>query len=115
VKYMLMFVATAEDQEGYLTMSDADRNALYGKAGAWAQKYASKTVGGEQLNGPATAKTVRFKRGEQPTVTDGPFIEGKEIIGRFTIIDVQDLDEALAMAKEWPASSVIEVRPIMEM
>ena len=38
----------------------------------------------------------------------------KEIIGRFWIIDVQDLDEALTMAKEWPASSIVEVRPVME-
>jgi hypothetical protein len=115
VKYMLMFCANAEDQQGYMKLSDEERNALYGRVGTWYQKHASKIKGGEQLSGPETAKTVRFKRDQQPVVTDGPFIEGKEIFGRFNVIDVQDLDEALAIAKEWPASSLVEVRPIMEM
>jgi len=35
-------------------------------------------------------------------VTDGPFIEAKEIIGGFAIVEGKDLDEALAMAKTWP-------------
>jgi hypothetical protein len=115
MKYMLMFCANADDMDGYLKMSDDDRNALYGRVGAWNGKYASKIKASEQLQAPSTAKTVKFKRDQQPVVTDGPFIEGKEIFGRFSIIDVQDLDEALAMAKEWPASSLVEVRPIQEM
>jgi len=47
-------------------------------------------------------------------VTDGPFIEGKEIIGGFWVVNVDNLDEALKMAKEWPASTMVEVRPIAE-
>jgi hypothetical protein len=46
-------------------------------------------------------------------VTDGPFIESKEIIGGFAIVNVNDLDEALEMAKSWPAGPV-EVWPAVE-
>jgi hypothetical protein len=46
-------------------------------------------------------------------VTDGPFIEAKEVIGGFAVVDVADLDEALEMAKAWPGGDV-EVRPVVE-
>ena len=53
-----------------------------------------------------------------PLFTDGPFIESKEVVGGFTIIDVPDLDAALAMAKSWPALKFpgvsVEVRPIVD-
>ena len=53
----------------------------------WFEEYsrAGKIVGGEQLKGPQTATTVRFKNGKA-IVTDGPFIESKEIIGGFAIV-----------------------------
>jgi hypothetical protein len=46
-------------------------------------------------------------------VTDGPFIEAKEVIGGFAVVDVANLDEALELAKSWPGGDV-EVRPIVE-
>src|SRR5204863_224243 len=73
---------------------------------------AGKIVGGEQLKGPQTATTVRFQNGKA-IVTDGPFIESKEIIGGFAIVQVKDLDEALEMAKAWRAGPV-EVWPAVE-
>ena len=51
-------------------------------------------------------------------VVDGPFSEAKETIGGFTIIDVPDLDAAIAMVKEWPAiglpGGAVEIRPMVE-
>jgi hypothetical protein len=114
MKYMLMFCTTLDDPDRFENLNEEGRGALYGRIGEWSQKYGSKFVNGEQLQSPDTATTVRFKSGQKPVVTDGPFIEGKEIIGGFWVIDVQDLDEALTMAKEWPASSIVEVRPILE-
>jgi len=46
-------------------------------------------------------------------VTDGPFIESKETVGGFALIEVDDLDKAIAIAKSWPGGDV-EVRPIVE-
>ena len=45
-------------------------------------------------------------------VTDGPFIESKETVGGFALIEVEDLDRAIAIAKSWPGGDV-EVRPIV--
>ena len=47
------------------------------------------------------------------TVSDGPFIESKEHVGGWAMIEVPDLDAAIAIAKSWPSGDV-EVRPIVE-
>ena len=60
----------------------------------------------------STATTVRRVNG-QMKVSDGPFIESKEHVGGYALIEVPDLDAAIAVAKSWPGSDV-EVRPIVE-
>ncbi|GAA4203403.1 YciI family protein [Actinocatenispora rupis] len=64
------------------------------------------------LHQPDTATVVRFKEGEVFT-TDGPYAEGTEHIGGFTIVDVPDLDAALGWAKRISRITTlpIEVRP----
>ena len=61
---------------------------------------------------PDTATVVRAKDGEVG-MTDGPFVEGKEHLGGFTIVDVADLDEALAWGGRLSVATTlpIEVRP----
>ncbi|HSS59871.1 MAG TPA: YciI family protein [Candidatus Limnocylindrales bacterium] len=114
MKYVLLFVGTMEDQKRFESQSTEEMQAAMAGAMNWFETYsqAGKIVGGEQLKGPETATTVRFKDGK-PLVTDGPFIESKEIIGGFAVVDVKDLDEALDMAKSWPAGPV-EVWPAVE-
>jgi hypothetical protein len=51
----------------------------------------------------------------EPVVTDGPFIEAKEQIGGYASIEVEDLDEALRMAKSWPGRGSVEIRPVVVM
>ena len=50
-------------------------------------------------------------------MVDGPFSEAKEVIGGFSVIDVADLDAAIALARTWPALDVpgvsVEVRPMV--
>jgi len=77
----------------------------------------STTIGGEQLQPTATATTVRVDNGDVLT-TDGPFVETKEALGGFFLIDVPNLDDALAYAAKVPAArngGAVEVRPIVEM
>ena len=114
MKYVLLFVGTMEDQKQFESQSTEETQKAMGGAMNWFESYsrAGKIVGGEQLKGPDTVTTVRFKDGK-PMVTDGPFIESKEIIGGFAVVDVKDLDEALEMAKAWPAGPV-EVWPAVE-
>ena len=49
-------------------------------------------------------------RGKQRTVTDGPYVEAKEIIVSFTIIQADDYDAALAIARACPPGHTIEIR-----
>ena len=113
MKYVLLFVGTMEDAEAYEKMTPSAAAALEG-AKNWFEDYSrqGKIVGGEQLKGPQTVTTVRSENGKR-IVTDGPFIESKEVIGGFAVVEVNDLDEALEMAKRWPAGPV-EVWPAVE-
>jgi hypothetical protein len=115
MKYILMFAGTTEDQEKWESLPKAELAAQYARVGKWFEDNhkAGILVGGEELQGPSTATTVRFKNGKV-TVTDGPFIESKEVFGGFALVDVQDLDAALAVAKTWPGGSMVEVRPLVD-
>lgn len=67
----------------------------------------------EGLQPSRTATTVRV-RGDQVLLTDGPYIEAKDQIGGFAIVDVADLDEAIEIAAGHPACAVgqVEIRPL---
>ena len=69
---------------------------------------------GEALQGVETATTVRVRDGQR-IVTDGPFIESKEVVGGYYVLDVADLDAALGWAAKIPNIhfGTVEVRPIM--
>ncbi|HET6989499.1 MAG TPA: YciI family protein, partial [Kribbella sp.] len=77
----------------------------------WFDDHRDKIRGGSKLQGAASATTVRFDGGV-PMTTDGPFMEGKEVISGFSEIEVADLDEALRMVKTWPACPIVEIRPV---
>ena len=65
--------------------------------------------GGNALKSTATATSIRGD-----VVTDGPFVETKEALGGFYLIEAADLDQALAVAKLVPAAAGgVEVRPVM--
>jgi hypothetical protein len=69
---------------------------------------------GDALEPTETATTVRVRAGET-LLTDGPFAETKEILGGYYIVDVPDLDAALAWAAKMPNIEYgsVEVRPVM--
>lgn len=82
-----------------------------------AMKDSGALVAAEQLQETDTATTVRLRGGER-LLTDGPFVETKEALGGFFLIDVPNLDDALAYAAKVPAArngGAVEVRPIVEM
>jgi hypothetical protein len=111
MKYVLLFVGTMADQDRWDKQSKEEFEASMAAAGRWFDQYSreGKIVGGEQLQGPQTVTTVRSDNGQR-VVTDGPFIESKEVIGGFAIVEVKDLEEAHEMAKAWP-SGPVEVWP----
>ena len=75
-------------------------------------RQAGKIVAGAKLVGPFSATTVRFIGG-RAVVQDGPFTTESEAIGGFGIIDVANLDEALALVRSWPLGGYVEIRPLM--
>ena len=114
MKYLLLFVGTREDQDRWDQMSPDQIHAAMSGAETWFEKYTKggKITGGLQLQGYKGVTTVRDSNGKR-IVTDGPFIESKEVIGGFAIVDVKDLDEAQEIAKSWPGGPV-EVWPAVE-
>jgi hypothetical protein len=80
-----------------------------------AQKEQGKVLGFQQLQPPATARTVRSRQG-RTTVLDGPFAETKEMLAGFTLVEADSMEEAVRMAQElpWIKYGAVEVRPVSD-
>ena len=78
----------------------------------WEKETEGVRLLGRALDLPHTASTVRV-RDSQPLVTDGPFVEAKEFIAGFDLLECADLDECLAVAATAPVAPfmTIEIRP----
>lgn len=114
MKYMLLI---CEDPAARPTDA-GEAEAMTKEYGVFTENIAAsgELVAGERLAGVDTATSVRLRDGKR-TLTDGPFAETAEQLGGFYIVDVPNLDRALELAAQLPASrsGVIEVRPIWEM
>ena len=79
-------------------------------------RAAGRVLASQQLEPPATARTLRT-RGGRTTVVDGPFAETKEMLAGFNLIEADSLDEAERMAREfpWSRTGAIELRPIRDL
>ena len=109
MKYVLLFCGTVEHQAAFEALSQDDLAERYAEVGRWFAQHGASITGGNQLAPRETATTVR-----DGVVTDGPFMEGNELIGGYAEVDVADLDAALAMARTWPGDGVVEIRPVMQ-
>ena len=97
-----------EDESGWQAGGEAAAAGLQAHR-EFAEKHGSALRGGNALQPTGTATTIR-----DGVVTDGPFIETKEALGGYYLIEAEDLDQALAIAKDVPAPfGGVEVRPIM--
>jgi len=111
MKYLMLGSMTEASQQ----LQGPDLEAWMAEIGAWYEKHA--TTGkladpGHQLDWPDKAKTIRASG-----VTDGPYIEAKEVLAGYSLLEVADIDEAVEIAKTWPGVDrglvVMEVRPVM--
>ena len=114
MKYVIMFTSTPE-----LDAAAAPEHAeqAYRRTYDWFGTHREvMTESGAQLQPVTTATTVSYG-GDGPVVADGPFSEAKEVIGGFQVIDVPDLDAAIAIVKTWPLLELpgvaVEIRPIV--
>ena len=78
-------------------------------------KKSGHYLGGNALQPVQTATTVRVRNGKMST-TDGPFVETKEFLGGFFLIEARDLNEAIRLAETSPMAAMgsIEVRPFLD-
>jgi hypothetical protein len=113
MRYLLQIYpggATAEAER----LPAAERDAILGEYQAI--RRSAGVLGGDQLQPIETATTVRVQDG-QTLLTDGPFLEAKEHLGGYFLVEADDLDAALDLASRVPAARMggaIEVRPIVE-
>jgi hypothetical protein len=102
-----------EDQARYATMSPEAWGALVDAHSTFVKQVfelGGSLAGGEALAATTTATTIKGAG----TVTDGPFVETKEALGGYYVVDAPDLDTALAVARTVPARfGGVEVRPVM--
>ncbi|MCB9660573.1 MAG: YciI family protein [Sandaracinaceae bacterium] len=115
MQYMLLIYSNEADVAKH-TATQADAQAWMG---AWFKytdelKASGKLVAGDALQPTTTATSVRVRDGKTLS-TDGPFAETKEQLGGYYLIDVANLDEAIAWAAKIPSSpfGTVEVRPVM--
>jgi hypothetical protein len=104
------------DEKEAQKMTEEERNQDFGRWMQYTKDLGGAGVmrGGEALQPIGTATTVRVRNGKIRN-SDGPFAETKEQLGGFYLIDVPNLDQALAWAAKCPGAAYgsIEVRPIM--
>jgi hypothetical protein len=111
MKYVLMFVDTEQFAADLAAMGETERERAYARVQQWFADHHDKITHHAHLMPPDIATTVRLDRGE-PLITDGPYVEGKEVVSGLAEIEVADLDEALRLARSWPGCPVVEIRPL---
>lgn len=112
MKYMVLLTRGEWQDEA----SGEERAAAFAQISQWWERQfaGGKMIAAHQLQAPDTATTVVIERG-QSMLVDRPLMEAKEAIGGYGILDVADLDEALAIVRTFPVpDGKAEVRPVVE-
>ena len=112
---MSQFLILIYDNESKWMESSPDvSERLLAGHNAFGEKNEKAIQGGNALQSVSTATTIRPDGAGGFTVTDGPFVETKEALGGYYLVEAADLDEAIALAKQIPVvDGGLEVRPIM--
>jgi hypothetical protein len=96
---------------------EAAMNEIYAWMAKW-QPTGKIADGGAELDSIRKAKTVSRGPDGAPVVTDGPYLELKEVVGGFMVLEADDIDDAVAVASGWPGitkfGDKVEVRPVIQ-
>ena len=113
MKYMLL-IHQGTALETQASLPEPEQQAVY--ADYQAINETPGVTPGQWMQPPEAATTVRVEDGRTLT-TDGPFVETKEALGGWFILEADDLDAAIATAAKVPAAAMggaVEVRPLVE-
>jgi hypothetical protein len=115
MQYLLMLYSE-EGGWNKLTKEQQEQGMAAYRAYTEALQKAGVLKGSNRLQPTSTATTVRLANGK-PHVLDGPYVESKEQIGGYYLIDVADLDAAISWAARCPGAGhgTVEVRPVWTM
>lgn len=112
MKYMLLIYGAEE------SWTDDERTACMVESMGICQELEAegKWIASSPLHSIKTSTSVRIRDGKRQ-ITDGPFAETTEQLGGYYIIDVNDLDEAIAIAARIPPAKkgTVEIRPLMDL
>ena len=114
MKYALLIF---EDDAQYGGDDTPEMHAIMAKHGAFVGELGTHFQGGAGLKRSESATTLRQPAaGATRTVHDGPFSEAREQLGGFYLIDVPDLDAAIAWARKLPLAGrgAVEIRPLLD-
>ena len=115
MKYMLLIYSNPAN---WATLSEDERNGLMGEYGQFTKDIvdSGEFVAGDPLADISTARTVTV-RGGRSEVTDGPFVESKEILAGYYVVEVETADRAAELAAKIPDArfGAVEVRPVLDM
>src|SRR5580692_7573406 len=114
MRFMMLVIPKGYEKAAPGTMPDAKAVAAMMKYNESLQK-AGVLLALDGLHPPSAGARVSFSAGK-PTVTDGPFIEAKEVVGGYWMVQVKSKEEAIEWASRCPASDneVIEIRQVQE-
>lgn len=105
-----------ENETGYATASDAVIGEILAEHTKFQANVGAAIQGGGWLQPTMTATSIRTDDAGGFDVTDAPFAEAKEALGGYYLIEADDLDAAIAIAKQVPARfGGVEVRPLRAM
>ena len=114
MKYLCLIY---ENEKAWETMPRSESEAIMNEYFSFTEgiRRSGQYVAGEALQPTQTATTVKVRNGKVST-TDGPFVETKEQLGGFYMIEAKDLNEAIQVAAKIPSarSGGIEIRPVVD-
>jgi len=104
------------DEKQWNAIPELQRDAIMRDYGALLQSLdkSGQHLATGKLQSSSTAATVHGRNGK-PAITDGPFAETKEQLGGYHLVECNDLDEAISIAKRIPTipyGGTVEVRPL---
>ena len=118
MRYVMFTYVSPEDVDAWRQWTPEEQAADVDRHIAWFDKFRDNVVGGEELGDVVQVKTLRPGRlGEGVVVTVGPYVETKELLGGFVVLEVADEAEAVAIASEWPslkaqAGATVQLQPV---
>ena len=112
MKYLCLIYS---DEAAGAARTQEQTTAMWGEYMAYTDdiRKSGHLLGGEALQPTSTATTIRIRNGKLST-TDGPFVETKEQLGGFYLVEAKDLNDAIQVASRIPGAKygAIEVRPV---